>query len=57
MATFALGRATVARSRIELQALGSKMFGTREVKEIIRRLKAAPANRFKSPTELLSYSA
>ena len=57
VATFALGRATVARSRIELTALGSKMFGTQEVKEILRRVKAAPANRFKSPAELLSYSA
>lgn len=55
-AAFALGEATVRRSRNELKALGARMFGTRDIKEILQRSKAAPANRFKSPTELLSYS-
>ena len=54
--TFALGQETARRSRSELKALGTKMFGTTDTGQILRRAKAASANRFKSPDELLSYS-
>ncbi len=54
--TFALGQSTVALSRAELQVLGAKLFGTSDPTQILRRAKADPANRFKSPEELLAYS-
>jgi uncharacterized protein (DUF885 family) len=55
-ATFDLGQATVERSRMELKALGAKMFGTNNTAQILRRAEAASGNRFKSADELLSYS-
>ncbi len=55
-ATFDLGRATVRRSRIELKALGRKMFGTENIVRILQLAKAAPANRFTSPAAVIAYS-
>jgi uncharacterized protein (DUF885 family) len=55
-ATFDLGQATVRRSRAELRSLGRMMFGTDNMEAILQRAKAASANRFTSPDELLSYS-
>jgi len=56
-ATFELGQATIRRSRVELRSRGRLMFGTEDIREILRRTKMAPANRFKSSDELLAYSA
>lgn len=55
-ATFALGQATVARSRMELAHLGAALFKVSEPAEILRLAEAAPANRFQSADELLEYS-
>jgi uncharacterized protein (DUF885 family) len=55
-ATFALGQATVARSRRELGNLGAALFKVSEPAEILRLAEAAPANRFQSTDELLAYS-
>jgi uncharacterized protein (DUF885 family) len=55
-ATFALGQATVARSRTELRNMGSALFKVGNPAEILRLAEAAPANRFESTDELLEYS-
>ncbi len=55
-ATFALGQATVMRSRTELRTIGRRMFGTDDIQKILEHAKASPENRFHSPDELLSYS-
>jgi uncharacterized protein (DUF885 family) len=55
-ATFALGQATVARSRAELENLGAALFKVSEPAQILRLAEAAPANRFQSADELLEYS-
>jgi uncharacterized protein (DUF885 family) len=55
-ATFDLGQATVRRSRTELRSLGRAMFGVENIGKIIQLAKTAPANRFKSSEEVISYS-
>ncbi len=55
-ATYDLGRSTVALSARELQGIGAKLFGTSDVKEILKRANAAPANHFASADAIVGYA-
>lgn len=50
----ALGEKTVKDNEQGVIALGSKLYGTKDVVEIIRRNNDAPENHFSSPEELLA---
>ncbi len=55
-ATYRLGQGTVRRSTAELGHMGSQLYGTSDVGEILRRNKAAPANQFDSPDAIVGYA-
>jgi uncharacterized protein (DUF885 family) len=55
-ATYDLGRSTVRQSTAELKDMGAKLFGTSNVKEILKGVKNAPANRFDSPEAIVTYA-
>lgn len=53
---FRLGQETVTANLETVRRLGSEKFGTSDVAAIIRRINAAPDNRFKSEEELIRFS-
>jgi uncharacterized protein (DUF885 family) len=53
---FELGKSTVNANLVDVKALGLKKFGTDDLPTILRRINAAPDNRFKSEEELIAFS-
>ncbi|MDT9600100.1 DUF885 domain-containing protein [Sphingosinicella rhizophila] len=51
-----IGAAAVARNAAVATDLGEKMFGTRDLGEIVKRVNSAPDNIFGSEEELVAYS-
>ncbi len=51
-----LGSRTVERNAAVVQDMGQRKFGTRDLKEIIRRVNGAADNQFASKEELIAYS-
>lgn len=51
-----LGERTVAANVLAVQARGRALFGTGDIPEIVRRIAAAPDNRFASEDELLAFA-
>jgi uncharacterized protein (DUF885 family) len=53
---FASGKEIVAESTGEIQSVGSRLYQTTSIPEIIQRSHADPMNRFASPEELIQFS-
>lgn len=50
------GAAAVAANVAGIKDMGERAFGTRDMPEILKRMRAAPDNRFKSEQDLIDYS-
>lgn len=53
---FALGEKTVNANVVAVQEIGQSLFGTRDLKAIVKRVDEAPDNRFASADEQLAFS-
>jgi uncharacterized protein (DUF885 family) len=53
---FRLGQETVNANMQKVRALGREKFGTDDLATIVKRINAAPDNRFKSEEELIAFS-
>jgi uncharacterized protein (DUF885 family) len=53
---YRIGQETVAANKARVIELGNAKFGTSDLSEIVKRIKAAPDNRFSSEQELIDFS-
>ncbi|WP_223115463.1 DUF885 domain-containing protein [Luteimonas suaedae] len=51
-----IGAAAVARNIADIETMGERAFGTRDLAQILRRVREAPDNRFESEQALIDYS-